>query len=322
MQNAVELIYVSDLVKKTNLNALTENQGEYVSIVDDSVSRPTLELSGNFNYFKSERIQLFGAVEQEMLDELMTRGDQVILEQLLSYQNIPMIVFSRGYKPNDKVLALCDSQGIAVFSSPLTTTMLISKLSQTLREYFAPQIGVHGVMLEVCGSGVLLQGRSSIGKSETALELISRGKSKLVADDRVILYENEPGVLIARSPKILEQMIEIRGIGIVDVISMYGGGIYKASEKLALVIQLIDWDKNFKYNRVGVEVEYIKFLETQVAQIVLPVHTGRNVANLIEAAVLNHQLKELGINSAETFTNRLTEAITGNQELAKEGHKV
>ncbi len=308
----IEDIFISELVQKINAEKVTNYDGGHEKILDDSISRPTLELSGVFEFFKPKRIQVFGSEEQELLQRLIEENRLENVEQILSSEEIPLIIFSRNHLPNEWFIAACEKKEIPIYRSELSTTMLISKLSQTLREYFAPQTSIHGVMLDVCGLGVILQGRSSIGKSETALELITRGKSQLIADDRVILYENEPGMLIARAPKILERMIEIRGIGIVDVISMYGGGAYKTTKRLSLVIQLQDWDKNFKYNRIGADVEYVKFMETHVAQIVLPIHTGRYVASLIEAAALNYQLKELGINTAEEFTRRLTAAITDN----------
>lgn len=313
MSQAVEHIFVDDLALKAGLEPLTENVGEGIRITDDSISRPSLALSGTFEFLKEDRIQAFGNEEMQMLDRQIVDGtcDKNIHEYL--NHNLPMLMFSRGLVPDKAFLNLCEEKGIPVYMSELTTTMLIGKVSQILREYFAPQVSVHGVMLDVMGLGVLIQGRSSIGKSETALELISRGNSQLVSDDRVVLYENEPGMLIARPPKILERLIEIRGIGIVDVLSMYGGGAYKPTKRLSLVIELHDWDSDFKYNRIGADVEYIRFLDTQIARIVLPVHTGRNVANLIEAAALNHQLKGFGINTAEEFTTRLTEAITENK---------
>ncbi|MGL5042089.1 MAG: HPr(Ser) kinase/phosphatase [Culicoidibacterales bacterium] len=308
----IEDIYISELVLKLSIEPATEYRGGHEKVLDDSISRPALELSGVFEFFKPERIQVFGSEEQAMIQRLIDVNDLTNIEKILSHNEIPLIIFSRGTMPNQWFVDACELRSIPVYTSKLSTTMLIAKLSQVLREFFAPQTSIHGVMLDVCGLGVLLQGRSSIGKSETALELLTRGKSQLISDDRVILYENEPGMLIARAPKILERMIEIRGIGIVDVISMYGGGAYKPTKRLSLVIQLQDWDKNFKYNRIGADVEYVKFMETQVAQIVLPIHTGRNVASLIEAAALNHQLKELGLNTAEEFTNRLTMAISDN----------
>ena len=319
---SAEHIFVREIAIKAELEPLTEYLGESTLITDDSISRPTLPLSGTFEFFKSNRIQALGNEESLMLSRSVqngTCGD--IIKRFLSYGDTPMMVFSRNNRPDDCFIALCEERQIPVYVSALTTTMLIAKMSQILREYFAPQVSVHGVMLDVLGLGVLIQGRSSIGKSETALELVTRGKSQLVSDDRVVLYENEPGMLIARAPKILERMIEIRGIGIVDILSMYGGGAYRTTKRLSLVIELHDWDKDFTYNRIGADVEYVKFLDTQIARIVLPVHTGRNVASLIEAAALNYQLKGIGINTAEEFTQRLTDAITDNQIVDELGEK-
>jgi len=317
MQARIEDVFISDLTKKIALEPITEYLGGQNKVIDDSVSRPSYVLSGNFEYFKPKRIQVFGSEEQQILEQLVETDNLDIINQMLKVDSdelveIPMMIFSRNYFPPREFIKKCEQKQVPLYRSPLNTTMLIANLSQILREYFAPQINVHGVMLEVCGIGVLIQGKSSIGKSETALELITRGRTRLIADDRVILYENEPGMIIARPPKVLEHMMEIRGIGVVDVMSMYGGSAIKPTKRLSLVIQLQDWDKDFKYNRIGAEVEYIKFMQTQVAQIILPVHAGRNVASLIEAAALNHQLKEQGVNSAEMFMQRLSGAIAEN----------
>lgn len=309
----IEVVTVSDLVERINLELLTRMNGLDRVIVEDSISQPSLELSGIFDYFNPQRIQIMGPQEQEMLEKLIQEKKFDILERLVQYQNIPLFIFSRSGVPHDIFLKLCEEHNIPIYHSNLTTTMLISKISQTLREYFAPQTSVHGVMLDVCGVGVLLQGASSIGKSETALELITRGKSQLIADDRVILYENEPGLLIARAPKILERLIEIRGIGIVDAVLMYGAGAFRANKRLNLVIELRDWDKKFAYNRIGIDYEYVKFLNTGVAKIIIPIHPGRNAATLIEAASINFQLRELGINTAERFKTSLTQAIDLNR---------
>ena len=311
---AMEIVFVEDVIKKMDLLPITEVTGLHRRILDDSVTRPTLMLTGKLNHFKPNRIQVYGSEEQQLLQAMIDNDDFSVINEMLEHPQIPFIVFSYGRTPDKKFIKMCNEYEIPIYRSKLDSTMLIAKISRILREYFAPQVSVHGVMLEVCGIGVLIQGRSSIGKSETALELINRGKSKLVADDRVILYENEPGELIARAPKVLERMIEIRGIGVVDVISMFGGGGFKPSVKLELVIELQDWDKDFKYNRLGVDVEYIMFLNTQVSRLVLPVNAGRNVSNLIESASLNHQLKTLGINAAEEFTQRLTNAISDNSQ--------
>ncbi|GBU10769.1 HPr kinase/phosphorylase [Erysipelotrichaceae bacterium] len=308
----VENIYIGELVKRINAECLTEYEGLQERILDDSISRPSLELSGVFDFFKPTRIQVFGLEEQELVQRFLESKELTNIERILDHTEIPLIIFSRGKVPNQLFIDACDARKIPVYTAPVSTTMLIAKLSQVLREFFAPQTSIHGVMLDVCGIGVLIQGKSSIGKSETALELITRGKSQLVSDDRVILYENEPGMLIARAPRILERMIEIRGIGIVDVISMYGGGTFKPTKRLSLVIQLQNWDKDFQYNRIGADIEYIRFMDTQVAQVVLPIHPGRNVASLIEAAALNFKLRQIGINTAEEFTSRLTSAIADN----------
>ena len=323
MKKIIEYVFVEDITRRLELEPIIEFTEKQRPILDASVSRPSFELSGIFDFFKPNRIQIFGSEEQQTLDKLIQIEDFENIDTILQYNSIPgneipMIIFSRDYHPPQEFIERCRKYKVPIYCSPLNSTMLIANLSQTLREYFAPQTNVHGVMLEVCGIGVLIQGKSSIGKSETALELITRGRTRLIADDRVILYEIEPGMLIARAPKVLEHMIEIRGIGVVDVMAMYGGAAIKPSKKLSLVIQLQNWDKNYQYNRIGAEVEYVKFLETQVAQIILPVHVGRNVASLIETAALNHQLKEQGYNASEKFMARLSEAISDNSYYTQE----
>lgn len=317
MSHTIERMTVGELQIILGLTALYDGFDDQRIINDDSVSRPILEMTGIFEYFNSTRVQVIGNQEMELLESLEPDVAEERISKLCSYTDIPAIIFSRSRQAPQYMIDRCRESGIPLFSSASITTMLIGNLSRILREYFAPQTNMHGVMLDVKGIGVIITGESSIGKSETALELVTRG-NQLISDDRVIVYEVEPGMLIGKAPRVLERMMEIRGLGIVDIMTMYGAGSFRQKKSLSLVIQLVEWTKQIDYDRIGLQTQQMQILNTMVDRIILPVRPGRNTATLIESAALNQKLRRLGINSAEAFIERLSQSIT-QSETQEEG---
>jgi HPr kinase/phosphorylase len=225
----------------------------------------------------------------------------------------PAMIVSVNVDVDDIILDLGRTYGVAVLKSKLRTTALSSQLYAYLHSKLAPRTSVHGVLLDIHGMGTLITGKSGIGKSETALELVKRGHI-LVADDIVEIFESTRGVLVGAAPKILERYIEVRGIGIVDVVTMFGAGAYRENKKIRLVVELEHWDRSRTYDRLGLETESMKIFSTELAKITIPVLPGRNVATLVESAAMNQKLKYLGINAAKTLTDAVNTRAAGKKE--------
>jgi HPr kinase/phosphorylase len=207
-------------------------------------------------------------------------------------------------------IELGNKHDVAILKSKNRTTAVSGELYGYLHKKLAPRKNIHGVLLDIHGMGVLITGKSGIGKSETALELIKRGHI-LISDDRVDVFEAVHGVLVGQAPRILERYIEVRGIGIVDVVSMFGAGAYRESKKIRLVVELEHWKKNKQYDRLGIETEMIKIFNTELAKITIPILPGRNVATLVESAAMNQKLKYLGYNAAENLTQEVARRAKG-----------
>lgn len=297
---------IKRLVKDLNLTVLSGVEGFNRDLVDQNVQRPGLEFAGFYDFFEPNRALLIGSKELSFLLKL----DETIAKERIHYifqKNPPCIICSTNVNLPEYFIELGNKYQIPVLKSDLRTTALSAKLYNYLQEYLAPRQTVHGVLMDINGMGTLIMGKSGIGKSETALELIKRGH-QLISDDRVDVFEKEPGSLIGQAPKILERFIEIRGIGIVDVVRLFGAGAFREIKKIRLVVELEKWEQDKYYDRLGIETPTIKFFNTEIPHVIIPVLPGRNTALLVESAALNEKLKYFGINSAKEFTeavNRL-----------------
>ncbi len=304
-------VTVKDLIEQFKLTVLTGMETNKV-ILDESLSRPALELAGYFDFYPSDRIQVFGLKEMTFLAALDSKTKRERLMRLFDDENTPCFIITRGLNPDEQFLEIANEMNATVLKSHQTTTFFMGNLVNYLNDFFAPRTDLHGVMLDIKGVGVLIVGESSVGKSEAALELVTRGH-QLVSDDRIIAIEKEPGLVTGQAPKLLENMIEIRGVGVVNVLSMYGAGAVRKRKRLQLIVELVDWTKGLEYDRIGLSEQTEMILNTEIQKIMLPVRPGRSVALLIESAALNHRLREVGINSAQEFIDRLTNQIKGNE---------
>ncbi|MGL5296547.1 MAG: HPr(Ser) kinase/phosphatase [Culicoidibacterales bacterium] len=304
-------VTVKDLIEQFKLTVLTGMETNKV-ILDESLSRPALELAGYFDFYPSDRIQVFGLKEMTFLAALDSKTKRERLIRLFDDENTPCFIITRGLNPDEQFLEIANEMNATVLKSHQTTTFFMGNLVNYLNDFFAPRTDLHGVMLDIKGVGVLIVGESSVGKSEAALELVTRGH-QLVSDDRIIAIEKEPGLVTGQAPKLLENMIEIRGVGVVNVLSMYGAGAVRKRKRLQLIVELVDWTKGLEYDRIGLSEQTEMILNTEIQKIMLPVRPGRSVALLIESAALNHRLREVGINSAQEFIDRLTNQIKGNE---------
>ena len=301
-------ILISKFQQDNNLELLAGGKGINKVLTVDEISRPGLEFTGFFDFFDNKRIVLVGSKDAAFLGTLPLDVRKKNLDHLFSL-NPPCLVFSKNVKIDPLFYEMADKYDIALFRTKLRTTPSSSKLFTYLQDHFAERLSIHGTLMDINGMGTLIIGKSGIGKSETALDLIKRGH-QLIADDLVEIIEKEPGNLIGTSPDILKRYMEIRGIGIVDVVTMFGASAYRQRKNIRLVVELQAWDEDKYYDRLGLDELKIKYFNTEISKIVIPVLPGRTVSLLVESAAMNEKLKLLGHNAALEFVKKVDEAAT------------
>ena len=274
------------------------------------LSRPGIELAGLFDFYENDRVQLFGSKEVTFFWWL-NEEDQSIRTRMLFEKKPPVFLFSSHAEVPEIFIKLGNEFSVPVLKSPLRTTELASKLYRYLFAKLAPRMSIHGTLLDINGVGVLIQGSSGIGKSEVALELVRRGH-QLVADDRVDLFEREKNHLVGEAPEILKKYIEIRGIGIINIVKLFGASAFKEEKNVNLIVELVHWDDHLDYDRIGVTQQKKTFFDSQVVYVKIPITAARSVPTLIEVAAMNATLHELGTNMAKEFTDQLNEIIKKN----------
>lgn len=305
-------VSVNDLANDNNLELLAGKNGLNAKISEDMISRPGLEFAGFFDYFDNKRLVLIGSKDNSFL---MLQSEQVQRQNVekIFKLNPPCLVFSKNVQVSPLFYEYAEQYGICVFQCNLRTTQASSKLYTYLQDMLAPRISVHGTLLDINGMGTLIIGKSGIGKSETALDLIKRGH-QLIADDLVEIMEKEPGNLIGAAPEILRRYMEIRGIGIVDVVTMFGAGAYRNRKNIQLVVELQAWDNDKYYDRLGLETQKIKYFNTEITKITIPVLPGRTVSLLVESAAMNEKLKKLGHFAAQEFIEKVDQRAKRGEE--------
>lgn len=302
-------VKLNRVIEKLNLKNLTPDidlTDRKIEVPD--INRPALQLTGFFEHFDSERVQIIGHVENTFLEQMSEERKKEIYEQLLSY-DIPCIIYCRNIQPDDTLLKIANKSSIPVFSTETQTSAFTAEIIRWLNVELAPCISIHGVLVDVYGIGVLIMGESGIGKSEAALELVKRGH-RLVSDDVVEIHKVSDETLVGNAPDITRNFIELRGIGIVDVKALYGVQSVKATENIDLVITLEDWNKETEYDRLGLQEEYTEFLGISVVCHKLPIRPGRNLAIIVETAAVNHRQKAMGYNAAQELYRRVQENMT------------
>ncbi len=312
--NCGKSISVAKLVNKMDLKVFTDNINlREKRIYRTDVNRPALQLTGYYDHFGEGRMQLIGMVEFAFLQPFSAEKKEEIYKTFLSH-DIPAVVFCRGFTPDEQFVKIAEENGIPVLGAEQATSEVIAETIGILSEALAPSITVHGVLVDVYGEGILLIGESGIGKSEAALELIRRGH-RLVSDDAVVIKKIDGHTLMGSSPAVTRNLIELRGIGIIDVKSLYGVECIKLKQQIDLVIKLEEWSKDKTYDRVGLEDEYIDFLGVNVVCNSLPIRPGRNLAVICETAAVNNRQKKMGYNAAEELYRRVQANMTrGNDE--------
>ncbi len=306
MGHGVKLSEMAEKMQLKNLTPDVDLSDKEVTVPD--VNRPALQLTGYFDHFDSERVQIIGYVEHTYLLTLDQEKKKKIYKELLSYQ-VPCLVFSKDLYPDEDLLELAKEQNIPILSTRKMTSAFMAELIRWLNVKMAPCISIHGVLVDVYGVGVLIMGESGIGKSEAALELIKRGH-RLVTDDVVEIRKVSDETLVGSAPDITRHFIELRGIGIVDVKSMFGVQSVRETQNIDLVITLEDWDRDKEYDRLGLEENYTEFLGNQVVCHNIPIRPGRNLAIIVESAAVNHRQKQMGYNAAQELYKRVQENLT------------
>lgn len=297
------------LVKRFNLTNFTPDidiSDREVSVAD--VNRTALQLNGFFDYFEGTRIQLMGMVEHAYLEKFTLEERKKVYDKLFSY-HIPALIYSRSFEPGEAALEMAKKHGVPLFGTDRGTSEFMAELIYTLNRELAPCTTMHGVLVDVYGEGVLITGESGIGKSEAALELIRRGH-RLVSDDVVEIRRVNSQTLRGRAPSVTKHFIELRGIGIIDVKSLYGVECVKEDQKIDLVIKLQDWHKDTEYDRIGMYDEFMDILGLKIKCHSLPIRPGRNLAVICETAAVNHRQKKMGYNAAEELYKRIQDNMT------------
>ena len=310
-------VKLADIIEHENLENLTpEIDIKKIKVTQPDINRPALQMAGYFEHFEATRLQIIGFVEYSYMESLTETRQEIIYERLLD-NPIPGVIFCRELKPNDLFRKIAVKHGVPLLMTKKATSAFTAEIIRWLNVKLAPMISVHGVLVDVYGEGVLITGESGIGKSEAALELIKRGH-RLVTDDVVEIRKVSDEPLIGTAPDITKHFIELRGIGIVDVKTLFGVSSVKDSQSIDLVIRLEDWDKDKEYDRLGLEEDYIEYLGNRIVCHNIPIRPGRNLAIICESAAVNHRQKKMGYNAAQELYARVQKSLSQKREEDEE----
>lgn len=297
-------VKLGDIIQEFKLEILrTAPNYENVPLRALDINRPGLPLTGFFEHFDTERLLLIGLTEHTYLTDLPPEQRRERFDRLMSYP-VPALILTRGLDLPAECMEMAEKYDRTVLRSTQETAIFMSALIGSLFNHLAPQITRSGVMLEVYGEGVLIQGESGVGKSEVAIELLKRGH-RLVADDAVEIKETSHHTLVASSPELIRGYMELRGIGVIDISRLLGMGAIKLSQEVDLVINLEPWDDKAVYDRFGLESHFTEILTVKVPMVTIPVKPGRNLAAIVEVAAMNNRNRKLGHNAAQELTNRM-----------------
>lgn len=306
-------VKLSKIIEKMQLKNMTPDiDADSVHVMQPDINRPALQLAGFFDHFDSDRVQIIGYVEYTYLENLDVERKVKVYNQLLS-SNIPCLIFCRELQPDDELLEVAHQYNVPILVSDSSTSSFMAEIIRWLKVQLAPTITIHGVLVDVYGEGVLIMGESGIGKSEAALELIKRGH-RLVTDDVVEIRKVSDETLIGTAPEITKHFIELRGIGIIDVKTLFGVESVKDTQAIDMVIKLEEWDRDKEYDRLGLEEEYTEFLGNKVVCHSIPIRPGRNLAIIVESAAVNYRQKKMGYNAAKELYNRVQSNLAKRNE--------
>ena len=306
-------VKLEQIIEKMKLTNLTPDIDiSKIKIQQPDINRPALQMAGYFEHFPSTRLQIIGFVEHSYMESLSVKKKTDVYEKLLSYE-IPAVVFCRELEPDAIFMETAIKHNVPILMTTKSTSDFMAEIIRWLNVKLAPCITVHGVLVDVFGEGVLITGESGIGKSEAALELIKRGH-RLVTDDVVEIRKVSDDTLIGSAPDVTKHFIELRGIGIVNVKTLFGVSSVKDTQSIDLVIKLEDWNKDKEYDRLGLEEEYTEYLGNRVVCHSIPIRPGRNLAIICESAAVNYRQKKMGYNAAQELYKKLQESFAQKRE--------
>ena len=295
---------LSKLVKEFQLEvAYAATDFSSIRLTVEDVARPGLQLAGYFDHYEPMRLQVMGNVEMSYLSKLTPTFRSTIYDRLFSYK-FPALLIARNIQPHKEMLNMARKHNITILLSEEPTSAIISSIISYLRDALAPRITRHGVLVDVYGEGILLIGDSGIGKSEAAVELLKRGH-RLIADDAVEIRRASTSSLVGTAPELIRNYIELRGIGIINVAKLFGMGAVKLENEINLVVNIVAWNNQQVYDRLGLEEQYTDILGVKVPMYTIPITPGRNLAVILEVAAMNNRQKKMGYNAAMEFTEQI-----------------
>lgn len=300
-------VRTKDLLENFDFILVAGEEGLHRKITTGELSRPGIALSGTFDYYPKEQLQIIGHSEMNYFASLSEYEQKERAYQLCTSET-PGIIVSDGLEIPPALVEAANISGVPILKTLGKTTRIIARITNFLEAKFAPTTSMHGVLVDVHNVGILITGSSGVGKSEIALELIKRGH-RLVADDRVEIRQENTDTLVGTSPPLIEHLMEIRGLGIINIMTLFGAESVKNAKRISLLIELELWNETSSYERLGIEEDTMKIIDVDVPKIIIPVRPGRNLAVIIEVAAMNFRLKRMGVNTAEHFSKHLAEVI-------------
>jgi HPr kinase/phosphorylase len=303
-------IAVQEIIEEFDLALLAGNpENRYITISD--IKRPGIELAGFWEFFTPDRVQLLGMTEISFLKELDSVRLVKSIEKLLSY-DLPCVIIARGLDVPDILIEEADRNGIPLLRTDISTTRFLSLLTNYLEESLAPTETVHGVLVDIYGVGVLITGKSGIGKSETAVQLVKRGH-RLVADDLIIVKKIGERQLVGTAPEVSRHFLEIRGIGIINIRALFGAGAVIEKVDINMIAKLEYWNEEKSYERLGFDNLYGELMGIEIPQVIIPVKPGRDLAMVLEIAAMNYRMNLMGYNAARDFSRKVTELLRSSK---------
>jgi len=302
------------LIQEYNLKILTPAVDvESKVLTRANINRPALQLAGFFDYFDTERLQIIGMVEHTYLQNLDEEVRKKNLRRIFEHR-IPGVVLCRQLEIFPEMLEYAELFDVPILATDSATTDFISEIIRWMKVQLAPRISMHGCLLDIYGVGTLIIGESGIGKSETALELIKRGH-RFIADDAVEIRRVSAETLIGSCPANIRYFLELRGIGIIDIMQMFGVQSIKPTQAVELVIRLEIWAANRIYDRIGQTEEFTEILGNKINSYSIPIRPGRSMAIICESAAISHRQKKMGYNAADALTERIMKQVSGGLKL-------
>lgn len=298
------------------VNLTPEIDLKKIKVYHRSINRPAFQLTGFYEYFDNERIQIVGRAEHEYVSRMDRELMRERFKKLFSYR-FPAVIMARGIVPDPMIIDIANETGVPILSTEKTTAVVIVELINWMDEKLAETETIYGVLANVYGEGILITGPSGIGKSETAVELIKRGH-RLVADDIVNVSKVSEAVIMGSAPELTRHFVEIRGLGVVDIKALYGAESVMEFSRIDMIINLEEWDDSGSYDRLGLNEEYQQILGIDVVKHTVPIRPGRNMAIVIETAAINNRQKKMGYNAARELVDRVEQEVRKNKQRAQD----